>query len=303
MSWNKVQWLKEKIAPHLELVSGIKKDGEKISHGKLWSLKKEIFIYEYIKPYVSIIRGNKSYFRRWYYFDPFCGSGLFEIEVSGQKVKFPGSPLLAFSRNQKFPFTGYYLADANRKNLDTLKNRMKVLFPENKLDFYYREFSKSVSFFKTLDDESDAVLAIIDPPGFTQIPWEDIVQVLRFPAVDAFITIISSGIQRNIEQKDSYDSLTSFFGNEDWVSLEHSENIIDEYISRIKSLTGKHVERIPIDMQNQKIYDLLYVSRNRNAIKIMDDIAHKLNQISLNDLVSVVSETSSDVKTLFDYSE
>lgn len=209
---------------------------------------------------------------------------------------------MAFSRNSKYPFTDYYLADANKKNLLTLKKRMDVLFPGNHLKFHYQEFSNSIQFFNTLEKDNDAVLAIIDPPGFAQIPWKDIIHVLKFPAVDAFITIMTSGIQRNIEQNNAYDALTSFFGNEDWATLGNAENIIDEYISKIKSETGKHVERIGIDTENQKLYDLLYVSRNKTAIRIMDDIASKLEQITFSDLTSIVAETSEDVKTLLDYS-
>jgi len=301
MTWDKNKWIEKKVVPHLELVSPIKNDNGEVSPGKLWSLKKEIFLYEYIQPYVNIIRGKKSFFHNWFYFDPFCGSGLFDLEVASQIVKFPGSPLMTYSRNSKFPFSDYYLADAKKKNLQSLETRMKVLFPDNQLKYNNNDFSTSVQFFDNLDSKNDAVLAIIDPPGFSQIQWQDVIHALRFPAVDAFVTIMTSGIQRNIEQPDAYDSLTNFFGSEGWVGLGHAEKIVDAYIDHIKSETGKHVERISIDMENQKLYDFLYITRNETALRIMDDIAFKLKQIKLSDLISIVAEKSNDVKTILDY--
>ena len=64
MSWDKMEWIEKKIQPHLDLIKSIKKDGETVSPGKLWSLKKEIFIYEYIEPYVKIFRSEKNNYNK-----------------------------------------------------------------------------------------------------------------------------------------------------------------------------------------------------------------------------------------------
>ena len=56
-------------------------------------------------------------------------------------------------------------------------------------------------------------------------------------------------------------------------------------------------------MENQKLYDLLYVTRNTTALRIMDDIACKLRKITLNDLTSIIATVSPDVTTLHDYSD
>ena len=116
--WNKIEWLERKIQPHLDLAQPIKNDGLVVSNGKLWSLKKEIFIYEYIQPYVNIFKSAKNHFRKWCYFDPFSGSGLFDLEIPGNKVKFPGSPLLSYSRHENFPFSEYYFADGKKVMLN-----------------------------------------------------------------------------------------------------------------------------------------------------------------------------------------
>ena len=54
-------------------------------------------------------------------------------------------------------------------------------------------------------------------------------------------------------------------------------------------------------MENQKLYDFLYVTRKEIALKIMKDITSKSQQITLDDLTSIVAEISSDVTTLLDY--
>ena len=280
------------------MIKSIKKDGETVSPGKLWSLKKEIFIYEYIEPYVKIFRSEKNNYNKWCYFDPFAGSGLFELEVGAQKTKYPGSPILAYSRNEKFPFSEYYFADGKKKNMEILSRRMKALFPQNTLNYRHALFSNSVKYFETLDELEDAVLAVIDPAGFSAIPFVDIQQILEFPTVDVFLTIITSGIQRNLDTEQSHDSLTSFFGDDSWQDLGHAENILDEYQKKLVKVSGKQVKKISIDMETQKIYDLLYISKNDTATRIMDDIASKLRQITLDDLKSTVSKQADDVTTL-----
>jgi len=301
MSWDKKSWIEKKVQPHLDLVQPIKNDGETVSNGKLWSLKKEIFIYEYIQPYVTIFRSDKNHFQRWCYFDPFSGSGMYGLQISGQTVKFPGSPLLTYSRHEKYSFSDYYIADGKKKNRDALATRMETLFPKNGLDYHYSNFSESVKYFDTLDRNDDAVLAIIDPPGFSQIPFQDVQQILEFPTVDVFLTVMTSGIQRNLDVPDAHDALTSFFGDEKWEKLGHAENIVEEYKTRLESATKKKIEKIEIFMENQKIYDLFYVSGNAIARKILHYIASKLEKIQLNDLTSIVSMQSPDVKTLFDF--
>ncbi len=188
-----------------------------------------------------------------------------------------------------------------KKNCQILSSRMNSLFPNNRLTYNHSSFSESVTYFDHLDKDDDAVLAVIDPPGYSQIPFKDIQRILEFPAVDMFLTVMTSGIQRNIEKRDSFDSITTFYGDEGWSEFGDAENIVNEYKSKLESNTDKRIERISIDMENQKLYDLFYISRNPNAIRIMDDIASKLKEVTLNDLISIVSKQLPDVKTLLDY--
>ncbi len=79
-----------------------------------------------------------------------------------------------------------------------------------------------------------------------------------------------------------------------------NDHTIDQ-LSKLESIIGNKIQTISIDMPNQKLYDLFYISRNNTATKILDYIASKLKEITLNDLTSVISKQSPDVKTLFDY--
>lgn len=187
--------------------------------------------------------------------------------------------------------------------MEILSRRMKALFPQNALNYRHALFSNSVKYFETLDELEDAVLAVIDPAGFSAIPFVDIQQILEFPTVDVFLTIITSGIQRNLDTEQSHDSLTSFFGDDSWQDLGHAENILDEYQKKLVKVSGKQVKKISIDMETQKIYDLLYISKNDTATRIMDDIASKLRQITLDDLKSTVSKQADDVTTMLDFFE
>lgn len=119
-------WIKEKITPLFAEIKEIKNDGELTSEGNLWSLKKEVALHLYIPSYFNII---KDYFEKWYYYDPFCGTGLFEFTQQGilKGEKFGGSPIVALSQRAKYPFHDYFLSDKSKEVTMTLKKRFWYL--------------------------------------------------------------------------------------------------------------------------------------------------------------------------------
>ncbi len=68
-----------------------------------------------------------------HYFDPFCGSGLINIDTFGKSIKFPGSPIVALSHTMKFD--NYYFSDNNKESLKNLEKRTSILFPDLNLQY------------------------------------------------------------------------------------------------------------------------------------------------------------------------
>lgn len=88
------QWTKERTSYLIEKIELVKNDGDIISAGKIWSIKKLLALDYYIASTHAIFKKNFDY---WYYVDTHCGSGVigFEEDELLKLERFPGSPLIA----------------------------------------------------------------------------------------------------------------------------------------------------------------------------------------------------------------
>lgn len=294
-----IAWLEEKIKPLLNIAAV--DDSKFASVGNLWSVRKELFIDQYIPPFVNIIQKRRS---RWHYFDPFCGSGIIKLELPNHStVNFPGSPMIAYRQHELGKrFTEYHLSDADKKSISSLKKLLDDAYPSNAVTPTTQKFSESYKFVDNLDREADAVLAIIDPKGYKDIPWEYIKHVLKFPTLDAVITVMTSGIHRNIANKSQDDSgLTEFFGSEDWQQFDSGHQVVEKYAENIKNHTKKDVRILSIDNKDQNLYDLLLITKSKGGMNAMEHIHDKLQNVSIEEITDCVARFAKNHKTLEDY--
>lgn len=278
-------WIKEKITPLFDEIKPIKKDGEITSPGNLWSLKKEVALHLYIPSYYNII---KNHFEKWYYYDPFCGSGVFKFTkppiLNGEI--FPGSPLIALSQKRKYPFHNYLLSDISKTATSALKKRIQKLYKLD-LDVKNQDFQSSIASVESIDARTGAesCLAVIDPVGYSAIPWSSMERLLRVETCDFFIVIMTSDLHRNLAialnpELDSNQGLTEFLGNESWLECQSGDDIVEKYRRRIADF-GKFTEILSVNRVGEtKIYDIILSTRSRGGINVMSGIAEKLKQVT-----------------------
>lgn len=158
-------WVKDRIISlHSQVKNYPLENDDKQFTGSLgvWSVKKLISLNYYIEPFINIIKGNN--FKKCIYVDPFCGSGLFQIDNN----VFPGSPLVSLFNQQKFD--KYYLSDIDENYVNSLRKRISPRF--NTLDIDIKCCDCNARLLEIFDEitsskwKNSAYLVFLDPYGF-----------------------------------------------------------------------------------------------------------------------------------------
>ena len=282
-------WIRDKITPLFEEIKLIKKDSLPISTGDIWSLKKEVFLHLYIPSYYNIV---KNHFEKWYYYDPFCGSGMFEFTKPSilKGERFPGTPIVTLSQRSKYPFEKYFLSDKHGPFVNALKNRIKKLY---KLDVEIKEqdFQTSIGAVEGIDAQTgkESCLAVIDPVGYSPIPWEDMERLFKIPTCDLFIIAMTSDLHRNLSialnpKHKGDNGLTAFLGNASWQQCKTGDDIVKLYAKQINKFE-KNVLTLSVNRVGEtKIYDIIMATRSRGGFKAMLWIAEKLQEVTTENL-------------------
>jgi len=306
MSFDVNSWIRKKITPLFEEIKPIKNDGLETSHGNLWSVKKEVALHLYIPSYYNII---KNYFKKWYYYDPFCGSGLFDFTKPSilKDEKFPGSPIIALSQNEKYPFHEYFLSDRSRIATKTLKTRIQNLY-NLEIDVQTTDFSSSIISVENIDAElgKESCLAVIDPTGYIPIRWKDMERLLKIKTCDFFIVAMTSDLNRNLSialnpEQEGDQGLTDFLGNKSWQNCVSGDEIVKKYRKQIADF-GKYTEIISVNRVGEtKIYDIILSTRSKGGINVMRAIAEKLKEVTTENLTPQAIFGSGKMKPLDEY--
>lgn len=298
-------WIREKITPLFEEIKPIKNDTHPISTGDIWSLKKEVFLHLYIPSYYNIV---KNYFKNWYYYDPFCGSGLFEFTKPSilKGEKFPGSPIIALSQ-RKYPFDGYLLSDKSNTYVNALKSRIKELYKLD-IDVKVQNFQSSINSVESIDARTgyDSCLAVIDPVGYSSIPWKNMERLFKIATCDLFIVVMTNDLHRNLAialnpELDGDGGLTAFLGNTSWQDCKSGDDIVKQYA---KQITGYGKNALTLDVNRvgeTKIYDIIMATRSGGGFNAMRGIAEKLQQVTTENMTPQAIFGSGRMKPIDEY--
>ena len=158
------------------------------------------------------------------FIDLFAGPGLNVVEGSAQEID--GSPMLAIKT--RYPFTGYYVCDAERSFLDTLSMRR-----EEAIRAGLAQKSHFSPYPGDANEETDRILSeihptrsinlvVVDPPG-AHCHWATIEKLSQLSRVDFVINFpLGMAIKRIIRQSfeaEEDTSLDRFFGTTEWRTI------------------------------------------------------------------------------------
>lgn len=141
----------------------------------VWSVKKLVALYSYIKPYCQIMR--KQGFKKLHYVDLFSGSGLLRIN---DKI-LPGTSLVPFTRlKDGYHFDDYFLSDVNGTFVTELDKRAKIMLGSatHSLNVSSLDFENAVQNkfgVRTGNYKDNGYLVVLDPFGF-DVSWDSLVK-------------------------------------------------------------------------------------------------------------------------------
>lgn len=299
-------WSKDKLSILVSKIDLIKNDGELTSPGQIWSIKKLLALDYCIEGFVTIFR---KYFKKWYYVDTHCGSGLigFEDELSGER--FPGSPIIAALRSIDYPFTDYLLSDIDTNSITALDHRLRTLRPmigSHAHNLQVRSFEDTVNLVESMQQYGTSFLIFIDPQGFSEIRWNLMERLLRIRTADIFFTFMTPYIamqRTNAESDPAYEpTLNEFFGDQTWRGQSNGSELLDRYIEKIRQFKD-YVFDIPVFRAGEsRLYDVIIATNSKGAGNIID-YARKIMETTSTELIKdafkVVTNKSVDLSKWF----
>jgi len=281
------EWTKTHIKELIDKISLIKNDGLDTSPGNIWSIKKLLVLDYYLPSFVSIMNPKNGFLNK-YYVDPFCGSGMIKFgSTSLRNERFPGSAMIAALHSSKSPFTDYLISDRNSKTIDALRKRLianKVEIGSTNFNPQVMDFDIAVDKIGSLVQHGNAFLVFIDPTGFKDVKWSSMEKILKIQTADIIFTFMTYSILKNkpiAEQKPgTLQSLTDFFGTDEWRSLESGEDLMNFYKKRME-MFGKHVYVIPVHLEGSNVlYHVMIATRSSAGGRIITSVLQKMEIIT-----------------------
>lgn len=249
----------------------------------VWSVKKLIALYSYIKPYCEIMR--KQGFKKLHYVDLFSGSGLLNIN---NKI-LPGTPLVPFTRlKEGYFFDDYFLSDGNGKFVVELEKRAKSMLnsTSHSLTTRHLDFKNAVQEkfgIKRGQYKDNGYLVVLDPFGF-DVSWDALVDILRGRSVDVFITFMTKATERNKNIAHSENSLNNMFGDSSWKQSTDLLKLYREKIEKIPSESWYPYKTtvIAVETAGNSKYHLIFASRAHGAHKPFSWIQTHIDKVDKN---------------------
>jgi three-Cys-motif partner protein len=259
-----------------------------------WSIKKLIALDYYIVPFVKIMRSRS--FSKWYYVDPFCGSGMLEFR---KKYRFPGSPLIPLFHFNGTPFSGYHLSDIRAEYVSALKNRINKVPNNAKMEIYLDacNFSSKIEeLFTGMQPQrwkETGYLVFLDPFGL-DVDWESMERVLRSGPVDVIFTFMTWAMVWNKNNKLAEDKLTTYFGDNGWKKLRTQDDFVNHYCGKIQKL-GYHENyktfTIAVIQEGGKRYDVILATQSPGAANVLRDLKIVVGTVNTETINSAFAVT------------
>lgn len=310
-SFDPYDWSKKRINTLINKIYAIKDDGLSLSPGQIWSLKKLLFLDYYVRAFVTIIRKND--FENWYYVDTHSGTGLIGFEEQDLiKERFPGSPLIAAFRSPEYVFTHYFFSDIDSNSIISLQKRLQSVKPLTGIIDYTAQtmdFKKTVEFIENKKKFGNAFLIFVDPKGYSEIKWELMKKLLSISTADIIFTFMTYSIAFNketaLENSTTAQSISDFFGNENWKTCEDGNALVELYCSQVRPFK-KYVEVIPVFQTGErKLYDLIIATNSKGGSNVIGD-ARRIMEVTTTELfrdaLKVITGKTTEITQFFENS-
>lgn len=302
------QWCKEHTGYLYEKTQNLKNDNLLTSPGDIWSLKKLLFLDYYIAGFVKIIKSPKNNFSKLFFVDTHCGTGLIKFKDGLEGEYFPGSPFVAALRADQYPFTDYLLSDNDENSIKALSERLKA----NKVLVGNRDYNPQIMDFNDAVDNAikkrewgTAFLFFIDSIGYKEIKWTTMKKILNIDTADIIFTFMTYTVERNRAIAETNNTTAQgfdeFFGNSEWRNYNSGQELLELYRRKLES-TGKNTYVIEVFKKGEnKLYDIIFVSRSTGGSKIADFVSNVLKYIDTEMIHGIFEIISKKTRPITDF--
>ena len=148
----------------------LRNDNLPTSIGDVWSVKK-LLLLDYYLPSFKIICNPNNNFHKWYYADPFCGSGIFSFKDPDLKDElFPGSGFIGPLNASKLGYTDCILSDKDGNLVRALNSRLEKSKSQlNNFSYTAKEMDFERAVDEILNVKKFGVAILIFPLSFNTL--------------------------------------------------------------------------------------------------------------------------------------
>ncbi len=264
----------------------IHNDGLEKSIGDIWSIKKFLLLDYYMPAFISIV--SKNNFKKFYYADPFCGSGKFADfkDPSLKKESFPGSALVGALNASSLGYTDCIFSDINSAYVDSLNARLensKSILNGMSYKAGTMDFENAVEKILALRRYQVAILVLIDPAAYIPIKWSLMERLSKEIGIDIILNFYTHRIAQNVsatkKNKSVERNLNEFFGDDSWKRIRDGprtsslgEKLLEIYLEKLRTVSKKNVIDIGVYKEGaHKLYDLIVITRSHAGAKVITD--------------------------------
>lgn len=279
--------------------------------GNWTELKIEILV-EYAKAYLTIMNTYASKYNwKLLYFDGFAGSGFIQKKSTKNQETIIGAAKRILDIEKPRPFDEYYFVEKEEKNIKKLSEITKN-YDKKKINVVNTDCNEKIlamsQFLESFKGQKYRVLAYIDPCGM-QLQWKSL-EALQRLNVDTWILVptgmgVNRLLKKNGDISDAWlDKLEIFLGMTkekiveyfyfqktiptlfgDDIVITKEEKAIEKsaklYQTRLKEIfkfvTNPYILK---NTSNSVMFHFYMVSKNKNAVKIANEIITKYNNLN-----------------------
>jgi three-Cys-motif partner protein len=247
-----------------------------------WSLKKEMALMYLAYPFQNIANSPLSHFSSYYYIDLFAGSGLMKV---AEDTFYVGSPVVAIgSTIKEKPFSKYICIEADQSRCKVLQQRLDAActhYQTCKAEVVTANTNIEIGnvLQKKAPRGNTCFLAFVDPEKYTDLKWSTLETLMMFGKGDIILNFPSMSVNRNLPNRESYTSLSTFVGDTNWIDMNNLtfDNFLDYFMDKMR-LFRREVHSVRVNGAGKnRLFDLVFATDSQGINNSLQDLSRRLD--------------------------
>jgi three-Cys-motif partner protein len=254
--------------------------------GHIWTADKLEFLENYIPEFKKATKKALN----THYVDGFAGPGVNSIEGKERQ----GSPLIAL--NTEPSFTKYFFVEKKKQIFGALEQRVRTNKNASLVTTFNGDFNTLAPEILNRIPDLSPTLFFLDPEGL-DLEWSTMELISRRTKADIFLLISGSGVIRNVQKPSNHDSITRFYGTDQWKKIleklrrgdyptdtKQFEAFTDFYVERLNQIGFTNAQQFLIarNSKNVALHALVFAVKSNKgeapALRIAEKVLENLKR-------------------------